>query len=66
MTISAKFEIEYLQYLDPEGKPAAKLPKIAADRDAMLAMYRMMSTVRVFDRKAIALQRTGQLGTYAS
>ena len=66
MTISAKFEIEYLQYLDPEGKSAAKLPKIAADRDAMLSMYRMMSTVRVFDRKAIALQRTGQLGTYAS
>ena len=66
MTISAKFEIEYLQYLDPEGKAASKLPKIAQDRDAMLAMYRMMSTVRVFDRKAIALQRTGQLGTYAS
>lgn len=66
MTISAKFEIEYLQYLDPDGKAASKLPKFAADRDAMLAMYRLMSVVRVFDKKAIALQRTGQLGTYAS
>ncbi|MFN2301691.1 MAG: pyruvate dehydrogenase (acetyl-transferring) E1 component subunit alpha [Gammaproteobacteria bacterium] len=67
MTISAKFEIKYFQYLDPAGKPVAKkLPKVAEDRDEMLRMYRMMSQVRVFDRKAIALQRTGQLGTYAS
>lgn len=67
MTIAAKFEIGYLQYLDPAGKATSqKLPKFAADRDTMLELYRQMSLVRVFDKKAIALQRTGQLGTYAS
>ena len=35
-------------------------------RTNSLKMYKMMSFVRVFDTKAIALQRTGQLGTYAS
>lgn len=67
MTTSAKFEVRYHQILDPTGKLVAKKPpKIAADRDQVLEMYKMMSLVRVFDRKAIALQRTGQLGTYAS
>jgi 2-oxoisovalerate dehydrogenase E1 component alpha subunit len=32
----------------------------------MLRMYRLMTLVRVFDAKAVNLQRTGQLGTYAS
>ncbi len=67
MTTAAKFEIEYLQYLDPAGKATgSKLPKFASDRETMLDLYRRMSLVRVFDKKAIALQRTGQLGTYAS
>jgi 2-oxoisovalerate dehydrogenase E1 component subunit alpha len=63
----ASFEIKYQQYLDPEGKlTQKKLPKFAEDHDELLKMYRMMSFVRVFDTKSIALQRTGQLGTYAS
>jgi len=63
----AKFEIKYLQYLDPDGKPVQKtLPKFAQDVNELVEMYKKMSFVRVFDAKAIALQRTGQLGTYAS
>lgn len=62
----ASFEIGYTQHLDPTGKPNGKLPKFADDKDLVLRLYRMMSFVRVFDTKAIALQRTGQLGTYAS
>jgi pyruvate dehydrogenase E1 component alpha subunit len=63
----ATFEISYRQYLDPEARLVEKkLPKFAENRDELLKMYRMMSFVRVFDTKAIALQRTGQLGTYAS
>jgi pyruvate dehydrogenase E1 component alpha subunit len=61
----AKFEIGFEQYLDPEGKPVKEFPKFA-DKDGLLDMYRMMSLVRVFDTKAISLQRTGKLGTYAS
>lgn len=67
MKTVATFEIKYRQYLDPEGKlTQQRLPKFAENADELLKMYRMMSLVRVFDTKAIALQRTGQLGTYAS
>lgn len=67
MKTVAKFEIKYLQYLDPDGKPTQKkLPKFAENTDELVEMYKKMVFVRVFDTKAIALQRTGQLGTYAS
>ena len=67
MKTVAKFEIKYLQYLDPDGKPIQKeLPKFAQDKKELVEMYKKMVFVRVFDTKAIALQRTGQLGTYAS
>ena len=66
MKTVANFEIEYVQFLDPEGKVVADLPDIAKDTEHLLEMYRMMSLTRIFDTKAIALQRTGQLGTYAS
>ncbi len=62
----AKFEIPYLQCIDPDGKPVGKLPAFAQDTDEVLKMYRLMSLIRVFDSKAINLQRTGKLGTYAS
>ncbi|HEU0276658.1 MAG TPA: pyruvate dehydrogenase (acetyl-transferring) E1 component subunit alpha [Rhodanobacteraceae bacterium] len=67
MPVAAKFEIEYLQYLDPEGKQVRKdLPEFAHDMDEMLKLYKFMVSTRVFDTKSIALQRTGKLGTYAS
>ncbi len=66
MTIAAKFEIEYLQYLDVDGKPVAELPPAFRDPKALLPLFRQMLFVRVFDTKAIALQRTGKLGTYAA
>jgi len=65
-TIAAKFEIGHTQYLDPDGKPTGPLPRFAQDPATLVGMYRWMVQVRVFDTKAIALQRTGQLGTYAS
>lgn len=61
----AKFDIGFEQYLDAEGKPTKKLPK-SATRDELIRLYRMMTLVRIFDTKAISLQRTGKLGTYAS
>lgn len=66
MTIAAKFEIEYLQYLGPDGKAVAELPAAFRDPKALLPLFRQMLFVRVFDTKSIALQRTGKLGTYAS
>ena len=67
MSIAATFEIEYLQYLDAGGKLVRDdLPAFARDVKQLVELYKLMLFVRVFDGKAIALQRTGKLGTYAS
>jgi 2-oxoisovalerate dehydrogenase E1 component alpha subunit len=62
----AEFKIEYKQILDPYGNIVAPLPSFAADLEDVLRMYQAMTRVRVFDAKAVNLQRTGQLGTYPS
>lgn len=69
MSTTAQFEIQYRQYLDPEGRflpgvNPADLPAFARDPAELVKMYRMMSLVRSFDTKAVNLQRTGKLGTY--
>jgi pyruvate dehydrogenase E1 component alpha subunit len=66
MTAAAHFEIPYLQYLDPHGKVVAPLPAFADDPAALIPLYKAMVLMRTYDAKAVALQRTGQLGTYAS
>ena len=66
MTRVARFEIGYTQFVDPAGKPVGPLPEFAREPKALLPLYRGMVLTRRFDAKAIALQRTGQLGTYAS
>mgnify|MGYP001564142583 CR=1 FL=1 len=66
MTIVAKFEIHYSQFLDPQGKVVAPLPEFASDPRNLVALYRWMVLMRAYDAKAIALQRTGQIGTFAS
>jgi pyruvate dehydrogenase E1 component alpha subunit len=42
------------------------LPEAAGGRDVLVGLYRGMLRARAFDEKAVALQRTGRLGTYAS
>jgi 2-oxoisovalerate dehydrogenase E1 component subunit alpha len=66
MPTVAEFKIEYKQILDSKGATVAPLPKFAADVSEVLRMYQAMTRVRVFDAKAINLQRTGQIGTYPS
>ena len=66
MNSVARFEIRRIQYLDEQAQLAADAPPLANDRDMMTDLYRAMSRVRAFDAKAINLQRTGKLGTYAS
>lgn len=56
----------FLQYLDSEGRPVQSLPEWSTNTDWLLRCYHYMVLARKFDAKAIALQRTGQLGTYAS
>jgi 2-oxoisovalerate dehydrogenase E1 component alpha subunit len=52
--------------LDAEGKVVGAMPEFARDPDELLRLYRALVLTRTFDTKAIALQRTGRLGTYAS
>lgn len=66
METIADFEIQYSQFLDPEGKASADIPELARNTDELVKMYRYMTETRVFDTKAVNLQRTGKLGTYAS
>ena len=66
MTVVAKFEIEHLQYLGPDGTPVAEFPEAFSDPATLLPLFKQMLFVRTFDSKAIALQRTGKLGTYAA
>ena len=66
MQTVAEFKIQYRQILKPDGEAAEPLPEFARDRAEVLRMYRLMTLVRAFDAKAVNLQRTGQLGTFAS
>lgn len=66
MTQVASFTIEHTQFLDPQGRPTQALPAFAEDLQALIGLYKAMILTRTFDAKAVALQRTGRLGTYAS
>lgn len=66
MTTVASFNIDHTRYLDPEGNATQPLPDFAREPDVLIALYRAMALTRAFDTKAVALQRTGKLGTFAS
>ncbi|MSQ73898.1 MAG: pyruvate dehydrogenase (acetyl-transferring) E1 component subunit alpha [Betaproteobacteria bacterium] len=66
MNLAARFDSHYSRFLDDNGKPLLPLPTLALDPAALVALYRWMTLIRAYDAKAIALQRTGQLGTFAS
>ncbi len=66
MSQVARFEIEFTRYLAADGTLTAPLPAFAEAPDALQRLYRAMLLTRAFDAKAVALQRTGRLGTYAS
>ncbi len=66
MAVVARFEVEYTRFLDPQGEATQALPPFALDPAALIPLYRAMTQARLFDSKAIALQRTGKIGTFAS
>ena len=66
MTIVGQFQVEYTRYLDPLGEATQALPDFAQDPANLIPLYRAMQLTRIFDTKAIALQRTGKIGTFAS
>jgi 2-oxoisovalerate dehydrogenase E1 component alpha subunit len=66
MTTVANFDIQYTQFLSQQGEPTRPLPEFARDAARLIPLYRAMVLTRTFDAKAIALQRTGKIGTFAS
>lgn len=64
--IVAHFEIPYYQILNEEGNLIQEIPDFAKDTNHLIRLYRIMLLNRIFDLKAIALTRTGKLGTYPS
>src|SRR6266513_404728 len=66
LPVIARFEVRHRSYLAPDGSIHRRLPGGAADTRLLVWLYRAMVLVRAFDVKAVALQRTGRLGTYAA
>jgi pyruvate dehydrogenase E1 component alpha subunit len=62
----AEFSIAFSRVLDEEGRPVGPLPAFAADKAVLKARLAAMWRVRRFEKRAVALQRTGGLGTFAS
>lgn len=58
-------DLPLTRYLAPDGSLLGELPAWADDFNLLLRLYRQMQLTRLFDQKAVALQRTGRIGTYA-
>ncbi|BFH16732.1 pyruvate dehydrogenase (acetyl-transferring) E1 component subunit alpha [Paenibacillus dendritiformis] len=56
--------LEPYQVLAPDGELRHSIEG-AIDEDLMIQMYEKMVLTRMFDRKAVNLQRQGRMGTYA-
>ena len=63
---AASFQILFTRCLDAGGEVLAPFPASASDRESLRRLYRALVRTRTFDAKAVVLQRTGRLGTYAS
>lgn len=59
-------KIDYSCFLNPDGSTNQTLPDWTQQPEILQSYYRNMVLARQLDTKIIALQRTGQMGTYAS
>jgi len=59
------FDVKFLQIIDETGKADTALMPDITD-EGLLKAYQAMSLSRTFNRMALALQREGRIGTYAS
>ncbi|WP_263081055.1 pyruvate dehydrogenase (acetyl-transferring) E1 component subunit alpha [Endozoicomonas sp. Mp262] len=66
MSSNASLNIPFVQYLSAEGEALKTLPEWTEDKQTLINYYRAMVIARQGDQKAIALQRTGKMGTYPS
>ena len=66
LPVIANFAVCRRAYVAPDGHVLSDLPDFASDQGVVVSMYRAMALARSFDLKAVSLQRTGRLGTYAT
>lgn len=66
LQIAAHFSIPFRSYIGRDGAVLGELPDCLKAIEPLVECYRAMVATRLFDEKAVALQRTGRLGTYAS
>jgi 2-oxoisovalerate dehydrogenase E1 component alpha subunit len=64
LPVIANFAVRRRAYIAPDGGVLSELPNFASNQSIVVSMYRAMA--RSFDLKAVSLQRTGRLGTYAT
>jgi 2-oxoisovalerate dehydrogenase E1 component alpha subunit len=57
LPVIAHFEVRRRNYLASDGSIDRPLPAFAADTKLLVGLYRAMVLLRLFDRKAVALQR---------
>jgi pyruvate dehydrogenase E1 component alpha subunit len=60
------FDIPFVRFIAADGSLVAALPAFCSEPEIVRDRYRAMVRTRTFDKRAVELQRTGQLGTYAS
>jgi hypothetical protein len=64
LPVIARFEVRRRSYLASDGSVLTSLPDFASNTGLLISLLRAMGLLRAFDLKAVALQRTGRLGTY--
>ena len=62
----SELKIKYTQFIDKNGSQVNELPAWAENQELLIEFYQWMVLTRIFDKKAVAFQRTGKLGTFAS
>ncbi len=63
---TAKQATHPVSFINPDGSTSQALPDFAKNPRDVVPLYRGILLTRAFDQKAVALQRTGRLGTYPS
>jgi pyruvate dehydrogenase E1 component alpha subunit len=66
MATHQSWQIPYRCYLNAAGEAQADTISTIMSTEQLVQAYQHMVLVRAFDKKVVALQRTGQMGTYPS
>lgn len=64
--MSQGIDIPFTRLIAADGSVVAELPAFCNEPKVIRDLYRAMVRTRTFDMRAVELQRTGQIGTYAS